>query len=161
MRTTAVFRLVVIWLLLAASSAACSGPLAQAPPSVRSALDPFAKAGYACAGPSSDNSAFGQWQCDLTSSDGVSYYVVLDADDSRVKQVAATVDQSHASTTRPEVAAGFFGQVTDINVGGSSPTIKGWVNSHIADGGQEHIGPVVVTLDSLRPVAHLILFASD
>ena len=50
MRTFAL-RGLVVGLLAAASMTACSGPLDRAPKPVQAALDPFLKAGYACAGP--------------------------------------------------------------------------------------------------------------
>jgi hypothetical protein len=158
MRTVAL-RGLVVGILGAASIAACSGPLDQAPKPVQAALDPFLKAGYTCAAPSSDNSAYGQWQCDRQSADGVHYFVVLDADDSRLKQVTATVDQSAAASTRREVALAFFADVARIDVGGSAETIKDWVTTHVSDGGQERIGPILVTLDNLRSVDHLVVFA--
>jgi len=158
MRTFAL-RGLVVGLLAAASMTACSGPLDRAPKPVQAALDPFLKAGYACAGPSSDNSAFSQWQCDRQSADGVNYFVVLDTDESSVKQVTATVDQSGAASTRREVALDFFEDVARIDVGGSAEAVKDWVTTHVSDGGQEQIGPTLVTLDNLQAVDHLVVLA--
>jgi len=146
--------------LLLASVADCVGPLDKASRPARAALDPFAKAGYNCAGPTSDQSAFGQWQCSRTSADGVAYFVVLDADDTIVKQVLATVDQSNSRTPDRSVAADFFHEITNIGVGGSTQDLRQWVDAHLSTGGQEQVGPVFATLDSLRPVTHLVLFAS-
>jgi hypothetical protein len=86
---------------------------------------------------------------------------VLDADDSRVKQVMGTVDQSHATSIRREVALAFFADVARIGVGGSAETIMDWVTTQVSDGGQERIGPILVTLDSLRAVDHVVVFAVD
>jgi hypothetical protein len=140
--------------------AGCSGPLDEAPQAVRSALDPLAKSGYSCSGATTDNSAYGQWKCSRTSPEKVVYYVVLDANASAIKQVLATVDQSNVSSVDRSMVADFFHEVTDLEIGGSSQTIREWVDAHIADGGQEQLGPVFVTLDGLRPVAHLTLFVS-
>jgi hypothetical protein len=152
---------IVVGLLAAVLMTACSRPLDRAPKPVQVALGPFLKAGYACAGPSTDNSAFTQWHCDRQSGDGVDYFVVLDADGSSVKQVTATVDQSHAASIRPEVALDFFGDIADIEVGGSAGTMNDWVTTHVLDGGQEQIGPILVTLDNLRAVDHLVVLALD
>jgi hypothetical protein len=157
MRTVALLGLV--GLLAAASITACSGSLDRAPKPVQAALDPFLKAGYTCAGPSSDNSAFSQWQCDRRSADGVRFYVVLDTDESNVKQVTATVDQSGAASTSRQVALDFFEDVARIEVGGSAESIKDWVTTHVSDGGQEQIGPALVTLDDFRAVDHLVVLA--
>src|SRR5262245_4191165 len=137
MRPFVVARVVATWLLTVGLFAACtSAPLDKAPAAVKSALDPFTKAGYSCiAPPSSDTSAYGQWQCSRTSSDGVAYAIVIDANDTGIKNVLATVDQSSAGATKPEVAATFFSQVTDIDMGTSGSTIKSWVASHLTDGG--------------------------
>jgi hypothetical protein len=157
MTTGSVLRIVVI-LLAATSAAGCSGPLDKAPRPVRDALDPFLKAGYACAGPSSDNSAFSQWQCDRLSA-GVHAFVVLDGDDSGVKQVTATVDQAGATQKTRDVALAFFNDVASINVSGSAAAVHDWVAAHIAEGGQEQVDSVLVTLDSFQTVDHLVVFA--
>jgi hypothetical protein len=159
MRTTA-WRGLVLSLFVTASVTACSGPLDRAPKPIQAGLGPFAKAGYACAGPSSDNSALTQWQCDRQSADGVHYFVVLDGDDSGVKQVTATVDQAHAASVKSEIALTFFDDVAGIMVGGSADGVKEWVNAHVSDGGQEHVGPILITLDPLRAVDHLVVFAA-
>lgn len=159
MRTIAPRRFVAGWLLAAACVAACFGPLQQTPKAVQSALGPFLQAGYTCAAPSADHSAFLQWQCDHTSADGVRYSIILDADDSGVKQVLATVDQTPAAAMRREVALDFFMAVADMNLGGASKAIKDWVNRHLADGGQEHLGSLLLTLDNLRPVDYLTVFS--
>jgi len=126
---------------------------------VRTALDPFVKAGYRCAGPGTDQSAYEQWQCSSTASQGVSYSVIVDADDAGLKNVLATVDQSGQKEPSAAVAEDFFSQVTDVDFGGSTQMVQAWVHSHLAGGGQEQVGPVLVTLDSLQPVDHLNLFA--
>jgi hypothetical protein len=160
MRATAVWRIVVC-LLAATSVAACSGPLDNAPEPLRGALEPFLKAGYACVGPSSDHSAFTQWQCDRQDDAGVHVYVVLDGDDSGIKQVTATVDQSAAGSIQRDVVSTFFSDVAAIDVAGSATAVQDWVGAHMSAGGQEQIGRVLITLDSLRRVDHMVIFATD
>ena len=154
-------QLTVACLLLAAASAACAGPLQAAPQHVRTAIEPFRSAGYACAGPSTDNSRFEQWRCDLSGPDGISTSVVIDADGSGIKQVLATVDASKAGVLSASPVTEFFSRVCDIQVAGSPVDAKAWVLSHIPAGGQEHVGALFITLDPLAAVTHLVLFVPD
>ena len=147
--------------LATATIAGCSSPLVGVPEHVQAALDPFVEAGYTCTGPTSDNSAYRQWRCDKQAADATHYSVVLDADESDVQQVTATVDQSLTASTRPEVALDFFVDVTQIDVGGPAKDIKDWVGGHVAQGGQERVGPTLVTLDKLQAVDHLVVFRTS
>ena len=141
--------------------AACShSALAGAPPVVRSALDPFISAGYACQAHPPDVSGYAQWQCDGTSSDGSVNSVILDASQSAVVNVLATSHRTAAPATGPDGAGAFFDRVTDIPLGVSVSTIKDWVNGNLMRDGQAQFGPVFVTLEIRPPLTTLNLFAS-
>src|SRR2546430_2594398 len=80
-----------LWLVCVALLVACSGGLSQAPAPVRTALEPFAQAGFSCTTPpaNGDHSSFSQWECDQTTANGTVLQVVVDGDANHVKQVLA------------------------------------------------------------------------
>ena len=145
-------------LLAAVIAVGCSGSVAQAPDRVRTALQPFVETGYICRGPSTDNSAYSQWACDLTTDDGTALHILIDADSTRIKQVLAVIDQSKDKTTDVESVSAFFDKVAQTDLGATPAQVTEWIGSHIPGGGQEHIGPVFVTLDAFRPVCTMSLF---
>jgi hypothetical protein len=130
---------------------------------VRTAFEPFAQAGFTCITQSAngDTSAFDQWECDQTTENGTVLQLVIDADSTHVKQVLAVIDQSHSPGTTAAPAVDFFNRVTKIDLGSPADAIGAWIPSAIQAGGQMSFGSILVTLDALRPVCHLVLFAED
>ncbi len=146
---------------IAVSLAACSAAPSPAPGYLHPAIDPFLRQGYACTGPTADQSAYLQWHCSRVSPDGVETHVLIDGDATAIKNVTATIDQTAARATSPDAVAAFFDQVTDIDVGGSNPKVKNWVGANLVTGGHAQVDRVLISLGRLRPVDDIALFDLD
>jgi hypothetical protein len=141
---------------LIAVVAACSpNPLADAPEGVSNALRPFVDDDFACRGPDRDVSVYSQWTCDRAGADDVSYHVVLDGDESGVKQIIGTVDQSRTSLPTSQRLVRFFAKLGSTPLAGPTGEIDAWILSHLEHGGHQHFGTVFVSLDGLQPVTNL------
>jgi hypothetical protein len=158
------FRPGSVWLGAVTLLVACSnGGVSNAPTPIKTALEPFARAGFACASAAagSDNSALAQWECDQETASGTVLALIVDGDSSHIKQVLAVIDQSKAPPTSAGPAVAFFRRAATIDLGAPSGDIAAWIPTAIEAGGQQAFGSVLVTLDPLRNVSHLVLFVQD
>jgi hypothetical protein len=140
--------------------AGCTSALSGAPGPVRTSLQPLVDDGFVCGGPSNDASSIeSQWVCDKTDS-GTVLRVVLDGSESGVRQIVGQVDQANSPSSDTGPLLAFFQKLAGP-LGIPATDLGPWLASHLTTGGQEHFGPVFVTLVAAKPLTHLSLFVES
>lgn len=147
--------------LIAVCIGACTGS-AAAPGPVRAVLDPLTQQGYSCAGPTSDqSSSYVQWTCSKTDSNKTDWHVVIDGNESGIRQIVGEGVAPAGSSLQQNDVDALFGMLAAMTPSARNAEIPAWVASHANAGGQEQLGSVFVQIQPGSGTARISLLVNS
>ena len=124
-------------------------------------LDPLADQGFRCAGPSTDQSAYSQWVCTKTTGSETTWTVVIDGNESVVKQVVGEGSRAGEGSLVSSDVEAFFRLLAGLPQTPATDQVVAWVTTHGASRSEGDVGPMVVQVEPGSQRARISLFAKS